>query len=101
MTSRRLYSRENAGTYVLTRSWASDIDGFMGGFADLDNDGDLDMVFAGDEKVYLNNGAGGFNPVGSQYPSPTSPILARSRSPTSKATAISTSRSRRTARATT
>jgi hypothetical protein len=32
----------------------------MGGFADLDNDGDVDLVFAGDNKVYLNDGAGNF-----------------------------------------
>ena len=39
-----------------------DIDGFMGGFADLDNDRDLDLVFAGDDLVYLNDGSGWFSP---------------------------------------
>jgi hypothetical protein len=34
--------------------------GFMAGFEDLDNDGDWDMVYAGDNKVYLNDGKGNF-----------------------------------------
>lgn len=34
--------------------------GFMAGFEDLDNDGDWDLVYAGDNKVYLNNGSGTF-----------------------------------------
>jgi hypothetical protein len=32
----------------------------MGGFADLDHDGDLDLVFAGDDVCYLNDGRGRF-----------------------------------------
>jgi hypothetical protein len=32
----------------------------MGGFADLNQDGFLDLVFAGDTKVYLNDGHGRF-----------------------------------------
>jgi hypothetical protein len=33
----------------------------MGGFADLDHDGDLDLVFAGENQVYLNDGTGSFS----------------------------------------
>ena len=32
----------------------------MGSFADLDNDGDLDLVFSGDYRSYLNDGSGTF-----------------------------------------
>jgi hypothetical protein len=32
----------------------------MGGFADLDNDGDFDLVFPGRNYVYLNDGTGTF-----------------------------------------
>jgi hypothetical protein len=34
----------------------------MGGFADLDNDRDFDLVFPGANRVYLNDGAGNFTP---------------------------------------
>jgi len=32
------------------------VEGYMGGFADLDNDGWQDLVFAGDERVFMNTG---------------------------------------------
>ena len=34
----------------------------MAGLADLDNDTDLDLVFAGDKRIYLNDGSGSFSP---------------------------------------
>ncbi|UCD30143.1 MAG: CRTAC1 family protein, partial [Planctomycetota bacterium] len=34
--------------------------GFMAGFEDLDHDGDWDMVYAGDNRIYLNDGEGNF-----------------------------------------
>jgi hypothetical protein len=34
----------------------------MGGFADLDNDGDFDLVFPGADHVLLNDGAANFTP---------------------------------------
>lgn len=55
-----LYRNVGAGRFVHLRDF-SDVDGFMGGFADLDNDGDLDLVFAGDDMVYLNDGRGRFS----------------------------------------
>lgn len=56
-----LYKNNGIGFFLLTRSW-SDVSGYMGGFADLDNDGDLDLVFAGDSLCYLNDGDGLFQP---------------------------------------
>ena len=61
-----LYRNLGAGTFRYLRDF-TDIDGFMGGFADLDNDGDLDLVFAGDDVVYLNDGSGRFS-VGPTVP---------------------------------
>jgi hypothetical protein len=43
----------DSSVYSRSQSF-SNIEGYMGGFADLDNDGDLDLVFAGDERVFLN-----------------------------------------------
>jgi hypothetical protein len=39
----------------------------MGGFADLNNDGAVDLMFAGDDVCYLNDGAGRFT-KGPQIP---------------------------------
>lgn len=55
-----LYRNLGVGTFDHLRDFV-DIDGYMGGFADLDHDGDLDLVFAGDDLVYLNDGRGGFS----------------------------------------
>ena len=55
-----LYRNSGAGTFRHLRDFAN-VDGYMGGFADLDNDGDLDLVFAGDDLVYLNDGEGAFS----------------------------------------
>jgi hypothetical protein len=33
----------------------------MAGLADLDNDTDLDLVFAGDKRIHLNDGSGSFS----------------------------------------
>ena len=59
-----LYLRDDTAvvlsdTYSKSQSFIS-TEGYMGGFADLDNDGDLDLVFAGDERVFINNGSGTF-----------------------------------------
>ncbi len=54
-----LYRNDGDGTFSFVRSFGG-VDGYMGGLADLDNDGDLDLVFAGDDLVYVNDGAGNF-----------------------------------------
>ena len=51
--------RNDGGAFTRLREFTS-IEGFMGGFADLDNDQDLDLVFAGDDVSYLNDGTGAF-----------------------------------------
>lgn len=55
----RLYLNEGNGHYALHREFRQ-TNGYTGGFADLDNDGDLDLVFAGDDVAYVNDGGGGF-----------------------------------------
>lgn len=54
-----LYRNLGRGRFAFVRTFTG-IDGYMGGFADLDHDGDLDLVFAGDDVSYLNDGRGGF-----------------------------------------
>jgi hypothetical protein len=54
-----LYYNDGDGTFSFGRTF-SKVDGYMAGLADLDNDNDLDLVFAGDKKAYLNNGSGVF-----------------------------------------
>jgi len=58
--SGHLYRNNGNGKFSFVRSF-SKVDGYMAGLADLDNDTDLDLVFAGDRKVYLNDGSGGFS----------------------------------------
>ncbi len=54
----QLYINNKNGTF--TQVSVPSGPGFMAGFADLDNDGDWDMVYPGDNKVYLNDGSGTF-----------------------------------------
>ncbi len=56
-----LFRNNGDGTFTRLQEFSS-IEGFMGGFADLDNDQDLDLVFAGDDVSYLNDGTGVFTP---------------------------------------
>jgi hypothetical protein len=49
----------NGGTYSRVSSFTG-TDGLMGAFGDLDNDGFQDLVFAGEENVWLNRGDGTF-----------------------------------------
>jgi len=55
----------NDSTYTLEDTWGDDlefyIDGYMGGFADLNNDGYLDIVIAGTSPCFINTGSGTFN----------------------------------------
>jgi hypothetical protein len=56
-----LFRNNGDGTFSRLRDFTS-IAGFMGGFADLDNDQDLDLIFAGDDLSFLNDGTGIFSP---------------------------------------
>ncbi len=56
-----LYINDGDATFTFSRTF-TETGGFMGAFGDLDNDGDLDIIFAGDETSYLNDGAGNFSP---------------------------------------
>ena len=54
-----LFRNIGGGTFSYLREFTN-VSGYMGGFADLDNDQDLDLVFAGDDVCYLNDGTGTF-----------------------------------------
>ncbi len=54
-----IFRNNGNGTFTFNRSF-SNIEGYMGGFADLNNDIDLDLVFAGNDICYLNDGTGNF-----------------------------------------
>ena len=56
-----LYLGTSAGQFRHSQSFEN-TEGYMGGFADLDCDGDLDLVFAGDDVIYINDGEGRFAP---------------------------------------
>ncbi len=58
LLQKNLYFNAGDNTYIFQRTFTAP--GYMGGFEDLDNDGDWDLVFAGDNKVYYNNGSGSF-----------------------------------------
>jgi len=61
-----LYINNGKGVFTFSQTFL-DTKGYMGGFADLDNDGDLDLICSGDVLVYLNDGFGNF-PNGSAVP---------------------------------
>ncbi len=54
-----LYINNGDGSFAFRFSFAQ-LDSYMGDFADLDNDGDLDLVFAGGTVCYINDGEGNF-----------------------------------------
>jgi hypothetical protein len=58
--SGHLYLNNGNGKFIFIRSYLR-VDGYMAGFADLDNDTDLDLIFAGDKRVHLNDGSGNFS----------------------------------------
>ena len=55
-----LYRNNGNGTFSHIRTFEN-ADGYMAGFADLDNDGDLDLYMSGDDVVFLNDGSGEFS----------------------------------------
>jgi len=89
--SGHLYFNDGDGKFTFARSFLK-VDGYMAGLADLDNDSDLDLVFAGDRKTHLNDGSGAFS-AGPAVPFPGLTIPEQSRSPISTMTATWISRS--------
>lgn len=55
-----LYRNDGSAKFSHLQSFSAA--GYMGGFTDLDNDGDVDLYFAGDDEVFVNNGEGRFSP---------------------------------------
>jgi len=57
-----LYLNNGNGTFGpgSAQDW-NEINGYMGGFGDIDNDGDLDLIFAGYAYCYINDGSGAFS----------------------------------------
>jgi beta-lactam-binding protein with PASTA domain len=63
MLDQHLFLGTGSGQFSFSRSFEFPTENhFMGGFADLDNDSDYDLVFPGNNYVYLNNGSGSFAP---------------------------------------
>lgn len=55
-----LYISDQDGTFTHSASLTGPAIPYMGGFADFDLDGDIDIVFPGANFVYLNDGSGTF-----------------------------------------
>ena len=60
LLDQHLFLGTGAGQFSFERSFETGTIHYMGGFADLDNDGDFDLVFPGRNYVYLNDGSGVF-----------------------------------------
>jgi hypothetical protein len=60
MLDQHLFIGTGSGQFSFSRSFETTSNHYMGGFADLDNDGDHDLIFPGNNYVYLNNGSGSF-----------------------------------------
>jgi hypothetical protein len=62
LLSQVLYLHNGVSGYVRSQAFDTGTYHYMGSFADLDNDADLDLVFPGANQVYVNDGAGNFTP---------------------------------------
>jgi len=60
MLDQHLFLGTGSGQFSFSRSFETTSNHYMGGFADLDNDGDYDLVFPGRNYIYLNDGSGTF-----------------------------------------
>ena len=59
LLQKHLYINTGNNTYIFRNTFSAP--GYMGGFEDLDNDGDWDLVFSGDSAVYYNDGNGNYS----------------------------------------
>jgi len=62
MLDQHLFTGTGGGQFRFARSFEVSTNHYMGGFADLDNDGDFDLSFPGRNYVYLNDGTGIYSP---------------------------------------
>ena len=60
LLDQHLFRGTGGGNFNFARSFETSNNSYMGGFADLDNDADFDIVFPGRNYVYFNDGAGKF-----------------------------------------
>ena len=60
LLDQHLFVGTGNGEFTFATSFETSTSQYMGGFADLDNDGDFDLVFPGRNYSYLNNGSGSF-----------------------------------------
>jgi hypothetical protein len=61
MLNKHLFIATGNGQFTYSRTFESATNHYMGGFADLDNDGDWDLAFPGNNYVYLNDGNANFS----------------------------------------
>ncbi len=59
LLQKHLYINTGNNTYIFRNTFSAP--GYMGGFEDLDNDGDWDLVFSGDSRIYYNDGNGNYS----------------------------------------
>lgn len=61
LLDQHLFLGTGSGQFSFSQSFETGTIHYMGGFADLDNDGNVDLVFPGRNYVYFGDGSGGFS----------------------------------------